>query len=112
MIKNSSIKDFISLLPMPALIIDNNGLQGLGNGSDILGDLAQTFSSRKDLNYIEIDGHKEVDIKNALQIESVYPTLINAKTVKGKGVRFAENNNDWHYEKLTKEQYKNALSQL
>ena len=25
MIKNSSIKDFISLLPMPALIIDNNG---------------------------------------------------------------------------------------
>ena len=25
MIKNSSIKDFISLLPMPTLIIDNNG---------------------------------------------------------------------------------------
>ena len=94
------------------IIVDNNGLQGLGNGSDILGDLAQTFSSRKDLNYMEIDGHKEVDIKNALQIQSVYPTLINAKTVKGKGVRFAENNNDWHYEKLSEEQYKNALSQL
>ena len=94
------------------IIVDNNGLQGLGNGGDILGDLVKTFASRKDLNYTEIDGHKEVDIRNALQTESVYPTLINAKTVKGKGVQFAEHNNDWHYEKLSEEQYKNALSHL
>lgn len=94
------------------VVVDNNGLQGLGDGFEILGDLAQTFAYREDLNYIEIDGHKEMDIKNALQSESKYPKLINAKTVKGKGVSFAENNNSWHYEKLSEEQYKNALSQL
>jgi len=94
------------------IIVDNNGLQGLGQSSQILGDLAQIFSSREHLNYLEIDGHKEMDIKNALQSESKYPTLINAKTVKGKGVYFAENNNHWHYEKLSKEHYEHALSQL
>ena len=33
------------------------------------------------------------------------PTAIIAKTVKGKGVKFMENNNDWHHGRLTKSLY-------
>ena len=34
------------------------------------------------------------------------------KTIKGKGVKFMENNNDWHHGRLTKELYKKALTDL
>jgi transketolase len=30
------------------------------------------------------------------------PTAIIAKTIKGKGVNFMENNNDWHHGRLNK----------
>tara|TARA_Y100001934_G_C12374493_1_gene788409 strand:+ start:3817 stop:4557 length:741 start_codon:yes stop_codon:yes gene_type:complete len=94
------------------VIVDNNGFQGLGHGSEVLGDLTQTFATRKGLNYVEIDGHNSSEIKIALNCTSSYPTLINAKTIKGKGVDFAENDNNWHYNKLSREQYHNALSKL
>ena len=37
------------------------------------------------------------------------PTAIIAKTVKGKGVNFMEDNNDWHHGRLTKKLYKEAI---
>ena len=36
----------------------------------------------------------------------------NAKTVKGKGFSFSENNNDWHHSVLTKKLYETALEEL
>ena len=40
------------------------------------------------------------------------PTAIIAKTVKGKGISFMENNNDWHHGRLTKKLYKEAIKEL
>ena len=35
-----------------------------------------------------------------------------AKTVKGKGICFMENNNDWHHGRLTKTIYLNCIKEL
>ena len=40
------------------------------------------------------------------------PTLIIAKTVKGKGVSFMENNNEFHGMAPTKEQFATAIKEL
>lgn len=94
------------------IIVDNNGLQGLGEADLVLGDLASTFSSRQGLNYVEVDGHNAVGLIDAIKENAGAPLLVNAKTIKGKGVSFAENNNDWHYSTLSKEQYIKAIAAL
>ena len=40
------------------------------------------------------------------------PKMIIANTVKGKGVSFMENNNEWHHNVLTKNKYELALAEL
>lgn len=40
------------------------------------------------------------------------PTVIMAHTVKGKGISFMENDNSWHQQGLTKEQYEKAMKEL
>ena len=61
---------------------------------------------------IEIDGHNIEHILKAFNHVSDRPKLILAKTLKGKGFRFAENNNDWHHKIMTKKQYEEALIEL
>ena len=61
---------------------------------------------------IEIDGHNIEQILKAFNHVSDRPKLILAKTLKGKGFRFAENNNDWHHKIMTKSQYDMALKEL
>ena len=40
------------------------------------------------------------------------PKMIVANTIKGKGVSFMENNNEWHHNILTKSKYELALAEL
>ena len=40
------------------------------------------------------------------------PTAIIAKTIKGKGVSFMENNPAWHGKALNDEEYKKAIEEL
>ena len=84
----------------------------MGEADLVLGDLASTFSSRQGLNYVEVDGHNAVGLIDAIKENAGAPLLVNAKTIKGKGVSFAENNNDWHYSTLSKEQYIKAIAAL
>ncbi len=61
------------------------------------------------------DGHDLRSIlsayKTALATKSK-PTMIIAKTIKGKGVSFLENKNGWHGKALSSEQCEKALSEL
>ena len=40
------------------------------------------------------------------------PTIIIAKTVKGKGVSFMENKSEWHGKAPSKEEYEKAIKEL
>ncbi|MDR2933650.1 MAG: transketolase, partial [Oscillospiraceae bacterium] len=64
---------------------------------------------------IEIDGHDIEAILAAFdEADTVKgkPTVIIAKTVKGKGISFAENVVGFHNGPMTKEQYDQALVEL
>ncbi len=66
-------------------------------------------------NVIEIDGHSFDDIENALNAAREckgMPTAIVAKTVKGKGVSFMENQVNWHGAAPNAEQYEIAMNEL
>ena len=66
-------------------------------------------------NTIVIDGHNydEIDRAYAQAVQpNGSPTVIIAKTVKGKGVSFLENKNGWHGKALNKEQEEQALEEL
>lgn len=63
----------------------------------------------------EADGHSFQSLYEALNsFETSKPKLIIANTVKGKGISFMENNNDWHVggKKFTEEILSKALSEL
>jgi len=64
-------------------------------------------------NVNSCDGHNVSALINAFKKKSkTKPTAIIAKTIKGKGVNFMENNNDWHHGRLTKNLYLESLKSL
>jgi len=64
---------------------------------------------------LEIDGHDLTEVLAALHAACEHrggPTCIIAHTVKGKGVTFMENNNEFHGKAPTAAQLEMALAQL
>ncbi|MCD6575273.1 transketolase, partial [Candidatus Aerophobetes bacterium] len=81
-------------------ILDRNGLQIDGPTEEVMG-LESLVDKWKAFgwNVIEIDGHNIREILNALdEAEKIKgkPTVIIAKTIKGKGVSYAENVVGYH----------------
>ena len=66
-------------------------------------------------NVINIDGHNIDSIIDALTTAKQTkgkPTVIIAKTIKGKGVSFMENQASWHGKAPNEEEYKLAIEEL
>lgn len=67
-------------------------------------------------NVIEIDGNDMIQIIDAMDklpsTDSKVPTVIIGKTTKGKGVKYMENQPNWHSGRLSEEQYELAVKQL
>ena len=64
-------------------------------------------------NTVNCDGHDIPQlIKSFSKKLKNKPTAIIAKTTKGKGVKFMENNNDWHHGRLTKILYEQAIKNI
>ncbi|MCC3868797.1 transketolase [Terrisporobacter mayombei] len=98
------------------VIIDNNGLQIDGKNEDVLNinNLKKKLEAFN-FNTIEIDGHSFFEIEKALNVAREtkgFPTAIIAKTVKGKGVSFMENEAGWHGNAPSLEQRNKALKEL
>jgi transketolase len=98
------------------LIVDVNGYQAMGATSDIieLKKLNEKFKSFSFLT-LEINGHDEEEIDKSIKFfltQKNSPKVILANTVKGKGVSFMENQNEWHYTRLNHETYKQSLDCL
>ena len=95
--------------------IDCNGLQIDGPTSNVmnLGNLSKKFEAFG-WNAINIDGHNIEEIKNAVDKAkaSQCPNVIIAKTVKGKGVSFMENQAGWHGKAPNKEEFELAMKEL
>jgi len=65
-------------------------------------------------NVFTINGHKVNEILSAFKKakEKGRPTVILAKTIKGKGVSFVENINGWHGKALKEDELKKALEEI
>jgi len=98
------------------VIVDNNGLQIDGKIEDVCSPypIADKFKAFN-FNVVEIDGHNFDEIRaafeNAKNTKGM-PTAIIAKTVKGKGVSFMENQASWHGTAPNDEQYAQAMEDL
>ena len=97
------------------VIIDRNNLQIDGSvdtikGVDPLDKKLEAFNWK----VVKIDGHNVKEIYEALTEakKSDKPTAIIAKTVKGKGVSFMENQCGWHGKSPNDDECKKALEEL
>ena len=97
------------------LIIDYNKWQATDRTANVL-DLNNLFEKFKnfDWNVHEIDGHNHKHLKDSLNsnLRNQKPTVIIANTIKGKGVDFMEDDNNWHYKSPNIEEYNQAKSQI
>ncbi len=96
-------------------IVDFNRFQSDGPTKEIItqDNLAERWSAFG-WHVIEIDGHSFKDIHNSFNCKTDFnkPKLILARTIKGKGIDFMENDNSWHHGRLTESTYKDSLSRL
>jgi transketolase len=96
------------------VFIDYNKWQATGKSNEILAlkPLKKKFQSFS-CNTIEINGHDHKQIYNAIKIKSNNkPIVIIANTIKGKGVSFMEDDNNWHYKYPSKEEFNLAMKEL
>ncbi|MDD3179110.1 MAG: transketolase [Opitutaceae bacterium] len=97
-------------------ILDKNGLQNDAFVENVMpiepvADKWRAFGWR----VLEIDGHNMQEIVEAMEQALIIrgiPTIIIAKTIKGKGVSFMENQPDWHGKAPNAEQYRQAMHEL
>lgn len=98
------------------VIVDNNNLQIDGKITDVNSPypIDKKFEAFN-FHVINIDGHDFDQIAAAFaeaRATKGMPTAIIAKTVKGKGVSFMENQASWHGTAPNDEQYKIAMEDL
>lgn len=98
------------------VFIDNNNLQIDGSIDKVINPypIDKKFEAFG-FNVITIDGNNISEIEEALNKAKEVkgkPTAIIAKTTKGKGVSFMENNAGWHGKAPNDEEYKIALKEL
>lgn len=98
------------------VIVDNNGLQIDGSIADVCSPypIDQKFAAFN-FHIINVDAHDfdalAAAFKEARETKGM-PTAIIAKSVKGKGVSFMENQASWHGAAPNAEQYETAMSDL
>ena len=98
------------------VIVDNNNLQIDGSVDEVCSPYPIDEKFRAfNFNVINIDAHDFTQIKAAFdeaRTTKGQPTAIIAKSVKGKGVTFMENQAKWHGSAPDDEQYKMAMEDL
>lgn len=97
------------------VLADANGLQASGKVDDIaplfpLCEKWRAFGWRT----MEVDGHDVHAIVRAITEahHAERPTFLLAHTVKGKGLSFVENREDWHSRRPTEEEWRQAAEEM
>jgi transketolase len=97
-------------------ILDKNELQIDGKVSSVMGvdPLADKYRAFN-WNVIELDGHDPKQIHEAFEAAAKAkgkPSILIARTVKGKGVSFMENVAGWHGKATNRDELDKALAEL
>ncbi len=97
------------------VIIDYNKWQATGRSEEItsISSLKEKFSAFG-WNAFDVDGHSLEAIIESFQLcsNSNSPNAIIAHTIKGKGVSFMEDDNNWHYRIPTKEEVELSIKEI
>lgn len=97
-------------------IIDTNDLQAIGRTADIIS--MEPFAEKwRSFGWevCELDGHncgELVETLHNIPMKAGSPTAIIARTIKGKGVSYMENEVMWHARPVTAEEFKQAMHEL
>ena len=97
-------------------VVDVNGLQIDGKTADVMPSepLDEKFRAFG-WHVLKADGHDLADLDRAFREAAGLkdaPTVILARTVKGKGVSFMENDAGWHGKAPNDEQFEKAIAEL
>jgi transketolase len=97
-------------------ILDYNGVQLDGTAEEIMpmGDIGGKFSAFG-FEVFNCDGHDLDQLCSAIGAAKNVrgkPSVILAKTVKGKGVSFMEGKNIWHGKPISEDEYRLAMAEL
>lgn len=96
------------------IVVDVNGLQAMGPTKEIL-DMEPIDAKLMSFGAFvrTIDGHNYTQIEEALTTKmDERPIAVVARTIKGKGVSFMENRNEWHYMHVNQTALDDALKEL
>jgi transketolase len=96
------------------VVVDKNGFQQDGPVDEILSVDIEAMAKACKWNVIVINGHNHQELQDAfmLSFNNDMPKCIIANTIKGKGVSFMENDNNWHHTNMNEKQYNQALEEL
>lgn len=96
-------------------VLDYNKDQGDGKSEKIL-DMEPVDEKWKAFgwNTKVVDGHNIDELTQAFQSieKNGKPTIIIANTIKGKGVSFMEGVHEWHHNKMSQDQYEQAIADI
>lgn len=96
------------------VIIDRNYMSVDGNTEELMAQRDMEEKLRAfGWDVVTVDGHDVSALISALEyIPSGKPYAVIAKTVKGKGVSFIENNKSWHQAVMNDTQYNQAIEEI
>lgn len=94
------------------ILIDNNQLSGIQNNCGNGNWINKFISFGFDID--EVDGHDVEDIYRKISVSDTQnrPIALLCHTIKGKGISFMENNNDWHYRPISNEIHEIIIKEL
>lgn len=96
------------------VVVDKNGMQQDGATEDVLAVDIESMAKACRWNVIVVNGHSHQELMDAFSMtfSNGKPKCIIANTVKGKGVSFMENDNNWHHANMNEKQYNQAVEEL
>jgi transketolase len=95
------------------LLVDLNGLQGFGTTREVA-DLEPLSAKFRAFGFTvsEVDGHDPDGLEKVLKSHNAGFHIVVARTHKGRGVSFMEDQMEWHYLPMTEVQYRQAVKEI
>ena len=95
------------------VIVDWNRMQSDGATEDILDVDVEAMWRAVGWEVYSADGHDVEALKSAITTEhNGKPLVVLARSVKGKGVSFMENQKSWHHGSISQKQYEQAVEEV